>query len=83
MSAEYDKGAIVGRMQVTIEKHDTPEKLQKRMLPVEHKLQIDVLQRFANGTVEEFSRVERLVRDGEEQILEDAKKQAIVDYPNG
>lgn len=80
VTAEYDQGAVIGRVRVTIEPDDTVESLYKQMLPVEHKLQIKILQDFANGCVTELQRETPLVLSDEEQILETAKQKAIEAY---
>lgn len=83
VTEEYDRGAILMAERVPILENDTPETLQKRVLPVEHKVQIKVLQAFSEGNVPFFVREQPLVFPGEEKILEQAKKLAIKQYPNG
>lgn len=80
---KFDEGVVIKREQVPILPDDTALTLQKRVLPVEHKVQIEALQDFANGTVSEFHRETPLVLQGEEYILEECKKKAIKLYPNG
>ena len=80
---KFDEGVVIKRDQVPILPNDTAETLQKRVLPVEHKVQIEALQDFANNTVSEFHRVTPLILQGEEGILEECKKLAIKLYPNG
>jgi len=83
VTAKFDEGVILKRHQVSILPDDTAEILQARVLPVEHQVQIETLQDFANKTVLEFHREEPLIRKGEEKILEECKKLAIKMYPNG
>jgi phosphoribosylglycinamide formyltransferase 1 len=83
VTTKFDEGAILKRRQVEILPDDTAETLQARVLPVEHQVQIEALQDFANGTVVEFVRDEPLVLLGEEKILDECKKLAIKMYPNG
>lgn len=85
VTAEYDQGAVIGRTRLDFDlKKDTVDSLQSRMLPVEHRLQIEVLQDFANGTVEIVEREPHyLVHRGEEEILAQAKEVAIEEYPTG
>ena len=83
VAEHLDEGAVLGRRQVTILPEDTVETLQARLLPEEHALQIEILQRFADGKVEELVRNEPLVRPEEYAILEECKKEAIRLYPNG
>jgi folate-dependent phosphoribosylglycinamide formyltransferase PurN len=63
--------------------YDTAETLQRRVLPVEHEVQIETLQDFANGTVSEFYRETPLVLPEEENILKECKEIAKKLYPNG
>lgn len=83
VTSEFDKGAILKRKQVPILPDDTAETLQARVLPVEHEVQIETLQDFANGTVSKFKREITLVFKGEEKILEECKEIAKKMYPNG
>ena len=83
VTTNFDKGKIVKRKQIEILPDDTAESLQTRVLSVEHEIQIETLRDFANGIVKEFYREEPLVRPGEEEILEECKKEAIKMYPNG
>lgn len=83
VTTKFDEGAILKRRQIPIFKNDTAETLQARVLPVEHQVQIETLQDFANGKVKEFHRAEPLVLSGEEKILDECKKLAIKMYPNG
>lgn len=83
VTAKFDEGKIVKRKQVEILPNDTTETLQARVLQIEHQVQIETLQDFANCTVSEFIREEPLVLPGEEQILDECKKLAKIKYPNG
>lgn len=83
VTANFDEGVIVKRKQVPIFQNDTAEILQARVLPVEHEVQIEALKDFMNNTVTEFKRETPLVLPGEEEILEECKKNAIAKYPKG
>ena len=83
VTAEFDQGAILKRREVPIQEDDTAESLQKRVLPMEHAVQIETLQDFANGNVKEWQREIPLVLSGEEGILEECKQIAIKMYPKG
>ena len=83
VTTKFDEGVVIKRKQVPILENDTAETLQARVLPIEHEVQIETLRDFINGTVSEFHRETPLVRDGEEEILEECKKEAIKLYPNG
>lgn len=79
-----DKGALVWTRRIPIEHDDTVEKLQQRVLPIEHEVVISALQAFANGTSKSFERREPLVvGKSEEEALAQAKTWAIQQYPNG
>jgi len=80
---DYDRGAVVKRERVEIRPSDTVEDLQQRALPVEHRVQVDLLKDIAKGSLEEVTSREVLVRPGEEQVLFLAKKTAILLYPQG
>jgi phosphoribosylglycinamide formyltransferase 1 len=79
----FDEGRIVKRKQVPIFQNDTAEILQKRVLPIEHEVQIEALRDFANNTVKEFIRETPLIQEGEEVILNECKENAKKLYPNG
>lgn len=79
----YDKGAILLTERVEISPTDDLASLQAKMLPVEHKVQIEVLRRFATNTVEDYKRPDRLILDTELQQLEQAKQTAIALFPKG
>ncbi len=83
VTAKFDEGVILKRKQVPILPDDTAESLQKRVLPVEHEVQIETLKDFLNNTVSEFKRENPLILSGEEEILKECKKLAIKLYPNG
>jgi phosphoribosylglycinamide formyltransferase-1 len=81
VTANFDEGGIVKRQQVPILPDDIAETLQARVLPVEHKVQIEALKDFSEGKVKEFVREIPLVMPGEEKILEECKEEAIKMYP--
>lgn len=81
VTAKFDEGAVVKRKQVPILRDDRAETLQARVLPVEHEVQIEALQDFANKNVVEFVRENPLVLPGEEKILAECKELAIKMYP--
>jgi len=83
VTTNFDEGKIVKRKQVLILPDDTAESLQKRVLPIEHEVQIETLQDFANNTVSEFKRKIPFVLPGEEKILEECKESAKKLYLNG
>ncbi|OGI71664.1 hypothetical protein A3B84_00220 [Candidatus Nomurabacteria bacterium RIFCSPHIGHO2_02_FULL_35_13] len=83
VTSNFDEGKIIKREQVPIFIDDTVEILQARVLPTEHKVQIETLKDFSEGKVKEFIREIPLVLPGEEKILEECKELAIKLYPNG
>lgn len=80
----FDEGAIVGRAEVPIYlPYDTPKRLAKRALKVEHRLQIDVLKQVIDGTIKETPCKYHYMKSGEENILKSARRSARKKYPNG
>lgn len=79
----YDEGAIVRSRTVGIHEEDSVEDLQERVLPIEHEVQIEMLEAFANSSLEEVTREHPLVYPGEEPILAEAKRIACLLYPKG
>lgn len=79
---DYDQGVVVKSTRVDILPEDTVDDLQQRVLPVEHRTQIDLLKDVASGNVREIPS-EKLVRPGEEKILFIAKQSARLLYPHG
>lgn len=80
---EYDKGSILGVSRIPILQSDDPITLSARLLPEEHKIVIQQISRFVNGTVKEWERKERLVLPGEEKILAEAIEVAKKQFPKG
>jgi phosphoribosylglycinamide formyltransferase 1 len=76
----YDDGAVVKSEQVAIFPDDTIETLQSRVLPVEHRIQIEFLQEFIEGSLTEVPKRELLVRQGEEKLLSQAKRALLSNY---
>ena len=83
VAIKFDEGAVLKARRVPILPEDTVEALAARLLPVEHQVQIETLRDFVNGTVKEVRREIPLVRPGEEAILAEVKKEAIMRYPKG
>lgn len=81
---DYDQGAVVKKVRVVILQSDTPEDLQKRALPVEHRVQIELLKDVAAGAVHEVGlRPPIVTTPAEKLVLELSKKMAILLYPKG
>lgn len=80
---EYDKGAVVKSERIEILSDDTVDSLQGRVLPVEHRVQIELLQDLVAGNLQEQPHHEMLVRPGEEELLRFSKRAARLLYPHG
>ena len=80
---DYDQGVVVKSKRVEILPTDTVDDLQQRVLPAEHRVQIDLLKDVANGNIKAMTGRELLVRPGEEQLLIQAKRMAKMLYPKG
>ena len=78
----FDQGKVIKSARVEIFDHDTVEDLQQRALPVEHRVQIEMLKDIVTNNIHEVKR-ESLVLPGEEEILQLAKHAAILLYPQG
>lgn len=78
----YDQGAVVRSMRVEVFPNDTAETIRDRLLPVEHRNQIELLKDFAAGRVKEVKRP-TLVFPGEEALLHRVKQEATRAYPHG
>jgi phosphoribosylglycinamide formyltransferase-1 len=83
LAPDYDEGAVIRREVVPIEKGDDVESLQARVLPAEHRVQIQTLRDFAQGTVSFVQREEPVVYPDEVGILNEAKRIAKILYPKG
>lgn len=83
VTEDFDKGKIIKRKQIPILLEDTAETLQKRVLLIEHEVQIEALKDFSEGKVIEFKREVPLVFPGEEKTLKECKEMAIKMYPKG
>lgn len=78
VTEEFDKGELVAIREVGIMPDDTPESLQMRLKEVEKKLMRDFWEEVAKtGKIEVIKREGRVVKQGEEQILEKAKASVI------
>lgn len=82
----YDRGAVVHRETVPIQPEDDPISLQQRVLPVEHQVQIETLELFAENRVPTLVREIRLIDTydvNEGEVLTDAKCAAALLFPRG
>lgn len=83
VAAGMDEGVLVGVRKIPQYFHDWPKKIQQRALPVEHQLQIDMLNQFVKGEIQETQQESHFMRPGEEKILREARRYARKRYPNG
>lgn len=84
VNEKWDDGPTVGIVPVPILNiNEDPKTLQERALPVEHRLQITLLQQVVRGDVKEIASRTQYIKPGEEHILRDARKYARERYPNG
>lgn len=82
VAEDFDSGTVVKSRKIEILANDTVDSLSKRCLPLEHELQIEMLRDFVSAKLKEQKR-SFAVKDGEEKLLEQARKIAIMLYPNG
>lgn len=83
VAPEYDAGNIIYARWVRIAVDETAERVARRVLPIEHEVQIEALRRLAVGNIQErpvprFFRTKR-----EEALLLQAKKEAREKYHPG
>lgn len=83
VNKDFDQGPVVKAEKVDILRGDIIDDLQQRVLPIEHKLQIELLQDVARGNIGEIAGRKPFMMPGEEQILFQAKVDAISLYPHG
>ena len=84
VNERWDDGPTVGIVPVPIlDINETPQTLQARVLPVEHRLQITLLQQLARGEIKEVSSQTQYIEPGEKHILLDARRYARKEYPEG
>jgi len=76
VTAEFDKGAIVKQTKIDFDSNCTPYELAQLVLPVEHRLQIDLLKDIASNSIKKYPPI-NLVRVRELDLLEKAKSDAI------
>ncbi|MDQ3099270.1 MAG: hypothetical protein M3Q44_05980 [bacterium] len=79
----YDEGELLYTERVEILPTDTVDDLQQRALPIEHRLQIQLLIDIANGIVKNPVLRDPIVKLEEEEILKTAKKVAKLLFPTG
>lgn len=80
---QFDKGEVVRRRQIEIKPDDTVADLQKKVLPIEHKVQIEALADFVDKKVRIYHRKKNLIKENELEILKISKEIAAALYPHG
>ncbi|CAN5217121.1 phosphoribosylglycinamide formyltransferase [soil metagenome] len=80
---EYDKGAVVKAERIEIFPSDTVDSLQERLLPAEHRVQIELLQDLITDNLQEFSTHDPLIHRGDEDLLRFSQRVARLLYPHG
>lgn len=84
VNEKWDDGPTVGIVSVPIlDINEDPKTLQERALPVEHRLQIKLLQQVVREDVKEVHSEKQYIKPEEEHILLAARKNARERYPNG
>lgn len=80
--AGLDTGGVRKREKVPVLPGDTVDALQQRALPVEHRVQIDLLKSYVRKELVTLA-PESFVHPDEQHLLEEAKRYAREHYPNG
>lgn len=84
VNEKWDDGPTVGIEHVLIEDvWESPKDLQARALPLEHSLQIALLEQVVRGDVRELDATPAYIKPGEEGILAQARQDARRDFPDG
>ena len=83
VTPEFDKGRIIKKRRIEILPGDTVEDLQKKVLPIEHEVQIEALDDFVKEKVRIYHRKELLIKNNELNVLNQAKNVAAILYPYG
>ena len=76
-----DDGAVIWSARVPVYRDDTAETLQARALPVEWAVQIAAMHAVGTDSVQPIVYHSRIIKPGQEEILESCKREAIARYP--
>lgn len=82
VALKYDEGAVLCRQEVPIYPKDDVSDLQRRVLPIEHQVQIQTLSDVVSRTDKELE-LPDIVLPEEEAILNEAKRTATILFPQG
>ncbi|MBI2022497.1 hypothetical protein HYS97_01465, partial [Candidatus Daviesbacteria bacterium] len=78
VTKDFDKGEVVARREVEVYPADTPRILQQRVKVAERELLRVFWKRISlSQKIKPIKRDERVIKEGEEKSLEEAKRQAI------
>lgn len=80
---KFDQGMVIKSAQIPIFDTDTVDDLQQRALPIEHRVQIEMIKDVVKGNVKEVKKVERLALFQHKDVLCRAKQAATHLYPSG
>ncbi|MDD5726824.1 MAG: formyltransferase family protein [Patescibacteria group bacterium] len=80
---KLDRGAVVNSARIEILPTDDVVSLQESVLPIEHSVQVGTLRMFSEGTVKEIRRDEPLIHRAMFGTLKEAKRLAIMLWPQG
>ncbi len=82
---KYDKGELLSLVEVAIKEDDTAESLQARVKEVEKEQNRKFWEKVEqdNGELRVIQRTSRVILPGEEDLLFQAKEEAIAAYPHG
>lgn len=81
---KLDAGPLYGVSKVPINfPYDYPKRLQERGLPVEHELQVVVLNKVGNGTLKEIPQEAHYMKEGQSEILSESVLYAKKKFPKG
>lgn len=84
VAEQFDRGALLKTQRLEILPDDDAESLQRRLLIVEHEVQIAALQDFALGQVKVLPpRAHPLIPLNKESLLKEAKQIACIRFPQG
>lgn len=83
VAPSFDDGVVLHKIAVPILPDDDTDTLQRRVLPIEHQVQIQVLEMFCSSCIRELPPRPSLVQPGEEALLAECKRLARQRYPNG
>ncbi len=82
VAAKYDEGSVIYLRYENLLPNESPEEAAKRLLEIEHQVQIEALRRLATNSFEEQSVPRLTLNSREEEILLEVKTEALNKYPS-